>query len=139
MSIATTMESRAKKHAHQTEGMRDAMKIFREWIDKNKKSESEEIEDLDLDLILDENLIDEGDGLFNPGTKDAIKGTGYGNVEKAKKTIEIITKLDKTDHAHAMAIATTMMNRAKHSANQTEDMKKTIPIFQAWIEKYRTT
>jgi len=38
MSIATTMESRAKKHKHQTQGMRDAMKIFREWIDKNKKS-----------------------------------------------------------------------------------------------------
>jgi len=38
MSIATTMESRAKKHPHQTDGMRDAMKIFREWIDKNKKS-----------------------------------------------------------------------------------------------------
>ena len=36
MSIATTMESRAKKHKHQTQGMRDAMKIFREWIDKNK-------------------------------------------------------------------------------------------------------
>ena len=38
MSIATTMESRAKKHKHQTDGMRDAMKIFRAWIDKNKKS-----------------------------------------------------------------------------------------------------
>ena len=38
MSIATTMETRAKKHKHQTQGMRDAMKIFREWIDKNKKS-----------------------------------------------------------------------------------------------------
>ena len=38
MSIATTMESRAKKHQHQTDGMRDAMKIFRTWIDKNKKS-----------------------------------------------------------------------------------------------------
>ena len=38
MSIATTMESRAKKHPHQTDGMRDAMKIFREWIDKNRKS-----------------------------------------------------------------------------------------------------
>lgn len=37
MSIATTMESRAKKHKHQTDGMRDAMKIFRTWIDKNKK------------------------------------------------------------------------------------------------------
>ena len=36
MSIATTMESRAKKHKHQTQGMRDAMKVFRTWIDKNK-------------------------------------------------------------------------------------------------------
>ena len=36
MSIATTMESRAKKHQHQTDGMRDAIKVFREWIDKNK-------------------------------------------------------------------------------------------------------
>jgi hypothetical protein len=139
MSIATTMESRAKKHQHQTDGMRDAMKIFRAWIDKNKKDESEEIEGIDLDLILSEDLIDEGKGLFNPGTKDAIKGTGYGTPEKAKKTVEIITKLDKKDHKHAMAIATTMMNRAKHSANQTEDMKKAIPIFKDWIEKHRTT
>lgn len=123
MSIATTMESRAKKHPHQTDGMRDAMKIFREWIDKNKKDES----------------VEEGKGLFNPGDEDAVKGTGYGTPEKAKKTIEIITKLDKKDHKHAMAIATTMMNRAKYSANQTEGMKKAIPIFKDWIEKNRTT
>jgi len=121
MSIATTMESRAKKHPHQTDGMRDAMKIFREWIDKNKKSES----------------LEEGDGLFNPGTKDAVKGTGYGSKEKALKTIEIIDKLKKTDHKHAMAIATTMMNRAEYSANQTEGMKEAIPIFKEWIEKNR--
>jgi hypothetical protein len=121
MSIATTMESRAKKHPHQTDGMRDAMKIFRQWIDKNKKSES----------------LDEGDGLFNPGDKDAIKGTGYGTKEKALKTIEIIDKLKKKDHKHAMAIATTMMNRAKYSANQTEGMKQAIPIFKEWIEKNR--
>lgn len=121
MSIATTMESRAKKHPHQTDGMRDAMKIFRQWIDKNKKSES----------------LEEGDGLFNPGDKDAIKGTGYGTKEKALKTIEIIDKLKKKDHKHAMAIATTMMNRAKYSANQTEGMKQAIPIFKEWIEKNR--
>lgn len=123
MSIATTMESRAKKHAHQTEGMRDAMKVFRKWIDANKKSES----------------IEEGDGLFNPGDKDAIKGTGYGSKEKALKTIEIIDKLKKTDHKHAMAIATTMMNRAEYSANQTEGMKSAIPIFKEWIDKNRKT
>jgi Holliday junction resolvasome RuvABC endonuclease subunit len=121
MSIATTMESRAKKHQHQTDGMRDAMKIFREWIDKNKKDES----------------IEEGDGLFNPGTKDAVKGTGYRSKEKALKTIDIIDKLKKTDHKHAMAIATTMMNRAEYSANQTDGMKEAIPIFKKWIDDNR--
>ena len=137
MSIATTMESRAKKHQHQTPEMREAMKIFREWIDKNKKSESTGIEDIDLDLILSEDLIDEGDGLFSPGTKDAIKGTGYGSKEKALKTIEIIDKLKKKDQRHAMSIATTMMNRAKHSANQSDGMKDAIPIFKEWIDKNR--
>jgi hypothetical protein len=73
MSIATTMESRAKKHQHQTPEMREAQKIFREWINKNKKDESEEIEGIDLDNIISEDLIDEGEGLFNPGTKDAVK------------------------------------------------------------------
>ena len=36
MSVATTMLNRAKTHAHQTEGMRDAMKVFKEWIEKNR-------------------------------------------------------------------------------------------------------
>ena len=125
MSIATTMESRAKKHQHQTPEMREAMKIFREWIDKNKIKES----------------IEEGKstGLFHAGDKDAIKGTGYGSKEKALATIKIIDELNKKDHRHAMAIATTMMNRAKHSDNQTEGMKAAIPIFKEWIEKNRTT
>jgi hypothetical protein len=61
MSIATTMESRAKKHQHQTDGMRDAMKIFREWIDKNKKTES--IEEA------------ESKTLFHPGEGDKVEGT----------------------------------------------------------------
>jgi hypothetical protein len=118
MSIATTMESRAKKHQHQTPEMREAMKIFREWIDANKKSES----------------VEEGSGLFSPGDDDAIQGTGYGTAEKAKDTIKIIDNLKKKDHRHAMSIATTMMNRAKYSANQTEGMKQAIPIFKEWIE-----
>jgi hypothetical protein len=125
MSIATTMESRAKKHQHQTPEMREAMKIFREWIDKNKIKES----------------LEEGKstGLFHPGDKDAVKGTGYGSKEKALETIKIIDDLKKKDHKHAMAIATTMMNRAEYSANQTDGMKEAIPIFKEWIEKNRTT
>ena len=122
MSIATTMETRAKIHKHQTPEMREAMKIFREWIDKNKLKEN--------------NSIDETE-LFSPGDKDSIKGTGYGNKEKALDTVKIMDDLVKKDHGHAMAIATTMMNRAKHSANQTEGMREAIPIFKKWIEDNR--
>ena len=36
MSIATTMMNRAETHKNQTEGMRDAMKVFKAWIEKNR-------------------------------------------------------------------------------------------------------
>lgn len=36
MSVATTMLNRAVKHQHQTPGMRDAIKIFKAWIEKNR-------------------------------------------------------------------------------------------------------
>ena len=121
MSIATTMESRAKKHQHQTDGMRDAMKIFREWIDKNKKTES--IEEA------------ESKTLFHPGEGDKVEGTGYKDAEAANKTITIINKLKKTDHNHAMAIATTMENRAKTHKHSTPDMKAAAKIFREWIDK----
>lgn len=39
MQVVNTMYNRAKYHANQTEGMRDAMKIFKKWL-KNKKSKS---------------------------------------------------------------------------------------------------
>lgn len=125
MSVATTMETRAKKHPHQTDGMRDAMKVFRTWIDANKKSESvEEVESKTL---------------FSPGKDDAVQGTGYADAEAANKTITIINKLKKTDHGHAMAIATTMENRAKTHKYSTPDMKAAAKIFREWIDKNRKT
>jgi hypothetical protein len=36
MSVATTMLNRAEKHEHQTPEMRDAIKIFKAWIEKNR-------------------------------------------------------------------------------------------------------
>ena len=125
MSIATTMESRAKKHQHQTDGMREAMKIFREWIDKNKKSES--IEEA------------ESKTLFHAGDDEKVEGPGYKDAEAANRTIKIIDKLKKEDHNHAMAIATTMMNRAKTHKYPTPDMKKAVDIFAKWIEQNRKT
>ena len=105
--------------------MRDAMKVFREWIDKNKKSES----------------IDEEDGktLFHPGEGDKVEGTGYKDKEAADRTIKIIDNLKKKDHRHAMSIATTMMNRAKTHKYPTSDMKRAADIFAEWIEQNRKT
>ena len=80
-----------------------------------------------------------GTTLFSPGDKDAVKGTGYGSKEKALDTVKIIDKLKKKDHMHAMAIATTMMNRAKHSDNQSQGMRDAVPIFKKWIEDNRKT
>jgi hypothetical protein len=125
MSIATTMESRAKKHQHQTDGMRDAIKIFREWIDKNKKDES-----------IDE---EKGKTLFHAGDDEKVEGTGYKDEEAANRTIKIIDKLKKDDHRHAMSIATTMMNRAKTHKHSTPDMKKAVDIFAKWIEQNKKT
>ena len=36
MSVATTMLNRAEKHQHQTPEMRDAIKVFKAWIEKNR-------------------------------------------------------------------------------------------------------
>ena len=33
--VVNTMYNRAKYHPHQTKEMRDAMKVFKEWLDKN--------------------------------------------------------------------------------------------------------
>ena len=33
--VVLTMYNRAKHHPHQTKEMRDAMKIFKDWLDKN--------------------------------------------------------------------------------------------------------
>jgi len=36
MSVATTMMNRADNHPHQSEGMKDAIKVFKAWIEKNR-------------------------------------------------------------------------------------------------------
>ena len=35
--VVNTMYNRAKYHPHQTEGMREAMKVFKKWLEKNSK------------------------------------------------------------------------------------------------------
>lgn len=35
--VVNTMYNRAKYHPHQTEAMREAMKVFEKWLQKNNK------------------------------------------------------------------------------------------------------
>jgi hypothetical protein len=75
-------------------------------------------------------------GLYSKGGRDAIKGTGYANKEKAEYTIKKLDELmDKGERVWAMSIATTMESRAKKHPNQTEDMREAMKIFRKWIDK----
>ncbi len=74
------------------------------------------------------------ESLFADSKDPEVKGLGYGTPEKARKTIEIADRLKKTDPGKAMRSVVSMMNRAKYSNGQTEDMRKAIPIFQKWID-----
>ena len=38
--VVTTMLGRAKRHPHQTQGMRDAIKVFKKWLNDYKKSKN---------------------------------------------------------------------------------------------------
>jgi len=75
-------------------------------------------------------------GLYSKGGKDAIKGTGYANKEKAEFTIKELDKLLKQDeNVWAMSIATTMETRAKLHKHQTQGMRDAMKIFRTWIDK----
>jgi hypothetical protein len=37
MQIVNTMYNRAKHHKYQTTGMKKAMKVYKDWLSKNKK------------------------------------------------------------------------------------------------------
>lgn len=79
-------------------------------------------------------------GLFSKGGKEALKGTGYSDKERAESTCKQLDDLEKKDeHKWAMSIATTMMNRAEHHKHQTEGMRDAIKVFKEWIDKNRTT
>jgi predicted nucleotidyltransferase len=62
---------------------------------------------------------------------DTVKGTGYGDEETARKSLNIIKSVDKQ---RQMQIVNTLYNRAKHHANQTAGMRAAMSIFKKWIE-----
>jgi len=75
-------------------------------------------------------------GLYSKGGRDAIKGTGYSDKEKAEFTIKKLDELmSKGERVWAMSIATTMESRAKKHQHQTDGMRDAIKVFRAWIDK----
>ena len=79
-------------------------------------------------------------GLYSKGGRDAIKGTGYANKEKAEFTIKELDKLmKKGERTWAMSIATTMESRAKKHRHQTDGMRDSMKIFRSWIDKNKKT
>lgn len=79
-------------------------------------------------------------GLYSKPGKQAIRGTGYANKEKAEFTVNKLDALEKKgEHKWAMSIATTMLNRAAKHEHQTPEMRDAMKIFKEWIEKNRTT
>ena len=59
-------------------------------------------------------------------------GTGYGNAEKARSTLEIIKPLPEIKQKQ---IVITMFNRAKFHKYRTKDMEKAMSIFSIWMKK----
>jgi len=63
-----------------------------------------------------------------------MKGTGFRDEDKARKTIEIIKYRSPK---YQFDVINTMYNRAKYHPNQTPKMRKAMKIFKNWLGKYK--
>lgn len=85
------------------------------------------------DVELSMNLKTKKEDLYSDDNpKDTVKGTGYGDAETAKRTLDIIKKVNA---GRQMQIVNTLYNRAKHHANQNQGMRDAMKIFKSWIGK----
>jgi hypothetical protein len=69
--------------------------------------------------------------LYSNGRSKPRTKTGYGDSKRAKETLRNIKKFDK---AYQMQVVTTMYNRAKYHANQTEGMRDAMKLFKKWLK-----
>lgn len=63
--------------------------------------------------------------------KTTLKGLGFKDANKAKETIKLIKKRDKT---YQKQVINTMINRAKYHPHQTNEMKEAIKIFKEYYK-----
>jgi len=69
--------------------------------------------------------------LYSNGKSKPRTKTGYGDSKRAKETLRNIKKFDK---AYQMQVVTTMYNRAKYHANQTEGMRDAMKVYKKWLK-----
>lgn len=72
--------------------------------------------------------------LFSDSKNTGRKPYGYGTPERARDTIRYLK--DKK-LGYKLRLATSMYNRAKYHANQTEDMRKSMKILGNYIKKLK--
>jgi len=65
--------------------------------------------------------------------KLSLKGTGFKNIEIAKKTLKLI---EKRSLKYQYDVINTMYNRAKYHPHLTQDMKDAMYIFKNWLKSY---
>jgi hypothetical protein len=73
-------------------------------------------------------------GLFSNSKTTGRKPYGYGNPARANDTIRY---LRNKPLGYRLRLATSMYNRAKYHAHQTEDMRKSMRILQRYIRKLK--
>jgi len=64
--------------------------------------------------------------------KTTIKGTGYSDKKKALKTLKLISK---RSIVYQKSVVITMLYRAKHHRNKTDNMKEAIKVYEQWLKK----
>jgi len=72
--------------------------------------------------------------LFSNGKTVGRTPYGYGTPERARDTIRY---LKNKKLLYKLRLATSMYNRAKYHANQTEDMRKSMKILGDYIKKLK--
>lgn len=65
-----------------------------------------------------------------PGTRRRVR-LGYGTSEKARQTVKALRKAPR---GYARRAAQTMYFRAKHHAQQTEDMRSAMKVYKKFLK-----
>jgi hypothetical protein len=73
-------------------------------------------------------------GLYDNSKVPGKKPYGYGSPSRARDTIRY---LKNKPLGYKLRLATSMYNRAKYHANQTEDMRKSMKILEKYIRGLR--